>query len=182
MERAAAELESQEPGYLPKRLFWLVCRLSVTTTTELAPIREENGRLQVLLTKRPDDDEFWPGEWHIPGVVIRATDEKGSLKNPIERILEDELEGMVPLRDTPKLAQIWFGQIARGAELDHVLYYPTDSNHETDTMKFFDVDDLPLNIMEHQREMVANIAALYRGELENPIMLELPIMPSTGKL
>lgn len=71
-------LASLEPGFLPRPVFDQVARLTVMPTVEVAYVREpqtKTGGPEVYLTQRPPDDPIWANQWHIPGSVIRGSDE-----------------------------------------------------------------------------------------------------------
>lgn len=181
--QAAADTLSRLPrGFLPNRIFLEVTRLAVTPVTEFAPIREKDGKLQVLLTQRPHDDPNWPSMWHIPGTVIRSTDQKGHLGDAAHRVMNGELHGTVPMLGEPQLVQVTFDDILRGAEVDHVYYFKTDAC-DTDLVegRFFDVDELPDEIMPHHVPMIADIAAVYGKTDAHPRHLSAPIIASTEK-
>lgn len=119
VEQAAATLRKLERGYLPRDIFLEVARLTPTLTIELAPLRKrDDGALEIFLTQRPADDPNWASQWHIPGTVIRATDEKGSFKTGFERILRDEAAGLLVTVGEPVEVARHFWDIARGCEYD----------------------------------------------------------------
>ncbi len=177
IEWAANTLSRLPRGFLPLSIFHEVTRLVVTPTVELAPLREKDGALQVLLTQRPDDDKYWPGEWHIPGAVVLSSDEEGSFDSVINRIIAKELHGKVPMNTVPKLAQQVFHDIPRGKELDHVYYFKTDvEDKDLIEGRFFDVNDLPENTIDFHVSMIRNIVAVHEGA--EPDLLSVPYYPS----
>lgn len=162
--RQAAEVLNRLPrGFLPLELFIAVAEKVATPTMELAPLRRNaNGSVEVLLVQRPEDDLHWPGAWHMPGTILRATDEEGSFKSGFERILDGELHGAVkPINDI-QLVGTKFWDIERGRELDHIHYFETDvRNEDLIDGRFFDVNSLPELIIPHHKKMIPEIVEAF---------------------
>ncbi len=136
-----------EPGFLPMPIFSQIVRLVVTPTVEMVPFRriQEKG-LQVLLIKRDDDDPHWPGQYHVPGSVIRATDAKLSFQDAFNRIIKGEIKGIKVIKG-PIFVQHLFHQVKRGAELPMIHWIEVSGEVSGGT--YFDVDKLPENIVDH---------------------------------
>lgn len=159
--QATALLGKLEPGFLPKTIFWQVARLTVTPTLELLPIWNDNGRLKVFLTQRPVDDPHWPSQWHIPGTVIRATDEPHSFATGFARVLHDELGDSFSVLKGPIEVGREFWDVTRGRELDALHYIqvtPKQGAHLAQFGEFFTLDALPADLMEHHKVLVPKIA------------------------
>lgn len=62
VEVAAELLSKVQPGYLPFPIFKEISRLVVRSSIELVPFRTRNGKTEVFLTQRPQDDHYWPNE------------------------------------------------------------------------------------------------------------------------
>ncbi len=152
-------------GYLPQPIFWAVARLVTMPCMEVAPLRIVNGQLEIYLTQRPENDPHWPNGWHIPGTIIRSSDEEGSLKTGIERVLKDELEGLRCVSE-PAFVTMKFWDVTRGRELDLVHYVLVETTDETKLDgKFFSVENLPESTLEHHKIMIPEIATAYRATL-----------------
>jgi hypothetical protein len=82
-----------EAGFLPLKVFYEMARLNTLSTVELVPLLDEPGKPQVVLFQRAEDDKFWSNLWHIPGEVIRPTDD--SYSDGLQRIIKGELENNV---------------------------------------------------------------------------------------
>lgn len=164
IEAVASLLQRLPRGYLPQPIFWAVASLVTTPTMEVAPLRKTANGLEIYLTQRPENDPHWPSGWHIPGTVIRSTDEEGSLASGFARVLQDELgEGMryvsEPVQVTTK-----FWDVTRGRELDLVHYIEVEVIDEAKlTGRFFPVDSLPETTLEHHKIMIPEIAAAFRA-------------------
>ena len=136
-----------EPGFLPTPIFLQVVRLVVTPTVEMVPFRKtQEGTIQVLLTKRDKDDPNWPGMYHVPGSVLRATDAKLSFRDAFDRILNGEIKGIHVLTG-PIFVQYLFHQVKRGAELPMIHWIEVQGEIPEGT--YFDIEKLPENIIDH---------------------------------
>jgi hypothetical protein len=72
-----SHLESLAPGFQKFEMFKQLARLGGLDTVEIVPVRtspEDEKSTEVLLARRPMDDQFWPGLLHIAGSVIREDD------------------------------------------------------------------------------------------------------------
>jgi hypothetical protein len=101
-------LSQYEPGFLPSKVFVPYARLGVLSTVEVVPLMhdEEDGRTKVLLTRRPETNDWWSGQLHVPGVVALATDKKEasySYRAPISRLFREELGGAVSIVGRPQI-------------------------------------------------------------------------------
>jgi hypothetical protein len=70
-------LAEAEPDQLPYAIFVPIAKLLVLNTVEVGfvkPAPTDERKAQVLLTQRPDTDQFWANQWHIPGSIVRASD------------------------------------------------------------------------------------------------------------
>jgi len=97
-ELAASCLERLEPGLQPLPLFVQLARLVVMSTVEIVPFKPADENPKVLLAKRPDDDMWWPGQWHIPGTVLLPTDDATDVHDfdtPTDRLFKNEFHDSV---------------------------------------------------------------------------------------
>ncbi len=157
--RNAADVIGRLPrGFLPYEIFLAVTSKVVTPTMELAPLRmRADGRVEILLIRRPESDIHWRGQWHMSGTVIRSTDKEGDFSTSFERILQDELHGAVRVVEGPVYVGLKFIEIPRGREVDQLFYAEVEVVGRLGG-EFFPVDELPDNLMESQRGMIAEIA------------------------
>jgi hypothetical protein len=154
-------------GFLPHDLFIAVAAKVTMPTMELVPVRlSGNGEVEVLLTQRPNDDPYWPNQWHMPGTVIRASDKEGTdFSSGIERVLQNELHGTIRMIGEPKYAGMKFWDVARGRELDQIFYFETDAKDEDVTEgQFFSVNNLPESTMSHHKIMIPEVAAAFKAQ------------------
>ena len=120
-------LKKLEPGYFPIEIFWEFCRLCKLTVIELLPcFKDEDNNVKVLLTKRPDNDRFWPGKYHNPGCIVRQGD---TIESAIERVINEELSG-VKIFGEPKFQGVKSVVSERGGHIQ--IYYSVllDSNND----------------------------------------------------
>lgn len=147
IEVVANVLKKLSPGVIPYEIFIEYARLIVMPTIEFVPLRFHEGKVQVLLISREDSDTHWSGMVHIPGTVIRASDEKGSFKSALNRIFVNELGNQVTIGEVFFMKYL-FHQVKRGSEISFVHWAEIKGKSENGT--FYDVDNLPENIVEHQ--------------------------------
>ena len=162
--RVTAEYLRRLPkGFLPKEIFLAVAELVTTPTMEVAPLRtNEQGQTEVLLVQRPADDAHWPSGWHMPGTVIRSTDQEGSLDSGFHRILAGELEGQVRPLANPVYVGMKFWDVERGRELDQMHYIEVEADDIADMPgQFFTIDTLPDTTLGHHKVMIPEIMAAF---------------------
>lgn len=148
---AAKTLSKLRPGILPESIFLETTRLTVSSIVEIVPLRKIDNRVQVLLTQRDANDPNWPGMLHIPGTVVRPTDEEGSYITAFSRIIEDELSS-VQLSGEPQYVCSVLHKVARGMEDAKVFYIEVTG--EPIQGVFYDVDALPDNIIDTQIDYI----------------------------
>jgi hypothetical protein len=158
---AANTLQRLQPGFLPLPIFLAITRLSVVSAIELIPLRMLGNKVQVLLTKRPDDDPNWPGMLHIPGTILRATDSEGSTYgSAFKRLYDDELAN-VQLAGEPQLVEFLLHKVRRGVEDAKVFF--VEVTGEPTTGSFYDVDNLPDTIVDTQISYIRSSAEQFRA-------------------
>ena len=165
IEKTSEVLRRLPRGFLPLPIFLALAEKIVLPTLELAPLRlNKIGTLEVLLTRRPADDPYWPNGWHIPGSVLRATDEEGSYTSIFKRILEGELHGDLNVIGTPEHVTTRFHEVARGREIDQIYFIEVENNMKPLTEgAFFAVDNLPAEILDHYKEIIPQIIEAYQS-------------------
>jgi hypothetical protein len=174
IELAAAvdSLRKLEPGFLPYPIFQEIARLVVLPIVELVPVRKGlDGGIEVLLTQRDPDDPFWPGMWHNPGTVVRATDASGDYDGPLKRIWQDELG----LAQAPEVHFVdgFLHRTRRGSESTRVYWAELLDRPKNGT--FFAAAALPANTIKSHIKIIQAAASTYRdsvsGRLARPAVL-----------
>jgi hypothetical protein len=177
-ELATACLEKLEPGKQPLPLFTQLARLVVTSTVEMVPFRIQNNKLEVLLTKRPDDDPWWPGQWHLPGTIILPTDEASGVHDYdtlVERLYTEEFGQSVVRSGEVNIFDIQRRLIPRGSEqtvFGWSLIDLAEGFSEVQRGKFFDVDMIKnqlseRSVIEGHLDTVNNALNDYRKSTES---------------
>ncbi len=159
IQQAADLLAKLQPGFLPLPIFIQLARLTVTPVIELVPLRLRNDTVEVLLMQRPPDDPTWPGLWHTPGTVLRATDQEGSYRDAFERLLNDELAGVIA-QSEPQFVETLFHQVKRGRECAQVFYMEVSG--EPIEGKYFAAEKLPENTVDTQWNFIKHAVRLFR--------------------
>jgi hypothetical protein len=160
---AAKILSRLKPGFLPLSLFLETARLTVSSIVEVVPLRKSGDSIQVLLTKRDDDDPNWPGMLHTPGTVVRPTDEEGSYASAFGRILGDELAS-VELAGEPQHVDSILHKVKRGMEDAKVFFVEVTGEPIMGT--FHDITALPENVVDTQIDMIHRAATKFAEGLE----------------
>lgn len=147
-----------EPGYQPLEVFLELARIVALPILELVPVRRsDKGVIEVLLLKRETHDSHWPGELHVPGTVIRATDADKGMDTAFQRIYTDEL------RSTQLGDLVYVGTVLhksrRGTE--YAAIYWCEVVGEPAAGQFFPASELPYNLMESQRKIIAKAVHSY---------------------
>lgn len=144
-------LSALKPGLLPLGVFVQIAKLVVLSIIEFVPLRlNENGQVEVLLLSRGDDDAIWPGVLHTPGTVLRPTDTQGKSYLAFERILKDELMGTES--SSPHYVGSNLHRSKRGAEQAQIYWIEVLGPPKAG--QFYEVDNLPSNLMESQKAFI----------------------------
>ena len=146
-EQLVSLLKKLKPGFLPLDIFIELARLTVLSIIEFVPLRlNKKGEAEILLLSRGSDDLIWPNELHVPGTVVRPTDNEGNIYLAFERILKDELNG-TPV-STPHYVGSNLHKSKRGAEQAQI--YWVEVVGEPVVGKFYPLDKLPVRVMQSQ--------------------------------
>jgi hypothetical protein len=158
-QKLVSYLKQLEPGFLPYDIFVQIARLVTLSIIEFVPLRSSDGDVEVLLLERPERDEFWPGEVHVPGTVVRPTDSTGKIYKAFERIHQDELRG-TELSDYHFVGNI-LHRSKRGME--HAQVFWVEVTGEPKIGKFHPADKLPSNLIESQRSFIEQAVRSYKA-------------------
>ncbi len=128
--------------------FYLVCDLVPMLAVELVFLR--NNRSEILLTKRPPDDKYWPGQWHVPGGYLWRRE---SIRKAIHRVGETELGVSVseyfflgPLEFETELEN------PRNHTVSHV--YVCSLAEPSTEGEYFPLNAIPENLIEMHRKII----------------------------
>lgn len=156
LRQLIALLQKLEPGFYPIELFWQFARLMTAATIEFVPLRMNEGKVEVMLTRRPVDDKFWPGNLHIPGCIVRPTDTEEAV---IKRICAKELSGT--RLGEPSELHTQVRKTQRGNEMTK-LFWVGVLGDSTDG-EFYSVDNLPDDLLPAYPASIVQAADLFRG-------------------
>lgn len=153
-------LTKLQPGRLPLNIFMEVARLTVIPVVEVIPLnRKTDGTLQVLLAKRADNDPNWAGMLHVPGTIVLPTDSGDGFNDALNRIIAHKLEVQV---GEPVFVENVLCKVDRGAEV--ALIYLVEVIGEPLTDAFYDVNNLPENIIEGQQGFIRSAVKKYETD------------------
>ena len=158
MQKLADLLGKLHPGFLPFSVFQEVSRLVVTPIVEVVPLRIRANKTEVLLVPRPDDDPVWPGQLHVPGTTVRATDTPGSFNDAFDRVFMGEI---APVR--VRMSQFVLNILhhsGRGMEASQVHW--AEIKGESTQGAFYDADNLPENIVVSQLDFIPQAIAHFK--------------------
>ena len=150
MSTSSVDLTSLEPGNLPLEVFNAIARVTVTPVVELIIT---DGQA-VLLRRRSDTDQYWPGQYCLPGSIIYSGGPK-SIDGYISKILKSL---NIDTTTKPQLVDIGLYTTKRGDEV--AIVYRLDLEHYTDTSldnsaHFIQVPDLrDINIINEHLDIL----------------------------
>ena len=168
-------LSSLPPGFLPGPVFKQYARVGVMPTVEVGLVRpsEQNeGGTELVLAQRSEEDEHWPGQWHVPGSVVRADDKmdhEHDYDDVIGRVF-GEVGGDLEVVRGPRAFDVVRRRGLRGAEI--TLRLLAEVRGEPERGRFFDARNVlaeppRTGFVETHDLAIASIARAYQsGALE----------------
>ncbi len=152
-------------GFLPFDIFNAVAELVTTPTVEVAPVRmNADGKAEVLLLQRDVNDPYWPGQWHMPGTVLRSTDKPGDFSSAFQRVFGGELAGRVTPLSEPVLIGVNFWDVERGRELANKHFVEVEATADAELPgQFYTLDNLPDNLIAHHGAMIPEMLAAFEA-------------------
>lgn len=152
-------LSKLKPGLLPFEIFHEVTRLVTTPIIEVVPLRKTvNGKIEVLLLRREADDPVWPGQLHVPGTVVRASDAAGSFADPLGRIMSKELTNVKT--SEPTFVKNILHHSGRGMESSQIFW--VEVKGEPTVGEFYDADKLPESVVQSQLDFIPDAVAHFK--------------------
>ena len=131
-----------------------------------------SGKVEILLIQRPATDAHYPNQWHSPGTMLRAVDFQeetvtgedipayDGFKKAFDRLAQSELG--IGFKTAPRQIMSIFHYTPRGPEV--ALIFLCELEGEPKAGRFFAVDHLPENLIEHHHRIIeAAMDALRRG-------------------
>jgi hypothetical protein len=150
LARVVTTLAKLRPGFLPFPLFQEFARLMVLPIVELVPLRKSmNGDIEILLLPRDDTDPIWPDQLHVPGTVVRATD--NTVAECLNRLVLGELiDGSYSI---PTFATNILHDSGRGKESSQV--YWVEVTKEPTIGSFYPYRNLPSRVVQSQLDFLS---------------------------
>lgn len=119
-----------------------------------------DGQLQILLT--PRSDEFWQNVAHVPGSICRTSDRPGFYEDALARVQNGELKKIV-YTIQPQFAGCGLVKTTRCKE--NFVVFVAFTVQDTNVGKFYPVDALPENLIDHERDVIIPTAIAKAQEL-----------------
>lgn len=135
-------------------LFNAIAKVTVSVAFEAVAIRKnpETGKSEVYMVRRPDDDAAYPGQWHVPGSVLRPHEKDNHV---FSRLSKREF-GTRILR-SKFIAMVSHPREARGHFIS--LVYRVQVEGEPQGGKWFPLDGLPTTTVGFHKKYIIPIAA-----------------------
>lgn len=174
--RVIEETFDPATGKHPLEIFHAICRTTVRPVVELVIFNLTKDK--VLLTERAEDDSYFPGKWHLPGVVVLTSDVEGRYPDATDNAALRAIEELGGTKITPlhPLTPKWVNQgpriSPRGGEAP-MFYGGMLVDEEPAVGKMFDLENLPEHLIEqhHPRLLaVSREAMLLAPAVDCPII------------
>ena len=147
----ALALSKFEPDQIPLVVFNQIARLTVIPVIEIILVSGE----KILLLKRPDNDIYWAGKFHLPGKILSLSDAKSpdEYAQNIVAQLNPNIQGKLkfcglksyPTNRGAELAIIYMLRVNSFTNISHG--YPTNIN-----------DLVSLNIIAEHKNIIESYA------------------------
>lgn len=162
ISRAAEVIKlSAKDGVLPLEIFNSFSQVIVLSPVDLYAFIQHGENFEIVVAKRPADDEFLAGYWHIPGKIMITKDT--SFEDTIHRVLETEIPGTKMLSSPVKFDDAYQSTL-RGKEHVASFWAVVDKLFEPSTgeeIAAVPVNKLPEPFLKEQIERIqqAHLAA-----------------------
>jgi len=149
-----------KPGFLPFDIFHGIARLVAMPIVEIVPLRRSlAGKVEILLLERESDDPIWPGQLHVPGTVVRASDTPGSFTTSLKRVLSKEL--LNAKTSEPIFVKSILHHSGRGMEVSQIFW--VDIEGEVSVGEFHDAENLPDSVVKSQLDFIPDAVAHFKN-------------------
>lgn len=148
---------------LPPELFYFIAGAFPMVAVETVAWRlpRSRGGIEVLLSRRPPLDPFWPNLWHVPGTIVRNHEEFTAGFRRIEHEIGAAFSG------TPQFVRaINFSRTKRGHVIS--LVFTGQLKNAPSAGTFFPTRDLPRDFIPEQKEIIAAVAQFVRRRQKPP--------------
>ena len=151
-------LSGLEPGFYPYEVFKQFARLNTLSIVEIVPLRFNKSKVEVLLLRRDEEDEFWPGLLHTPGCVVRSSDIRNGKNLALRRVLKDELNDLEV--SSPIFVSHQYRVSERGSESAQIFWVEVFGEYSVG--KFYDIESLPADLVEGQKGFIKESARQFK--------------------
>lgn len=135
---------------LPENIFYCVSRTFPMVAIEAALWRRgKHGGIEILLTRRPPKDPFWPNLWHIPGTIMRNRER---LTHAFRRSMGEV--GLVPKPLPQFVTMLNLRAVRRGHVVDLIFARRMRSEERPHDGTFFDTTRLPRDVIPEHRRVI----------------------------
>jgi len=138
-----------EDGRVPKELFFFIAERFGECCLELCVFKEE----KIFLIPRGNEDPYWAGKLHIPGVRKIATDNNVTV---LRRAI-NETGLHIKISDV-KYCSSQIIKTKRGTEFSDLRFVEYQGRIENG---FYDIFNLPENIIDFQYQLINDAAECY---------------------
>ncbi len=164
IETVTQILSKLQPGRLPFTIFHEFARLGVLPIVEVVPLRlSPAGQIEILLLERDADDPVWPGQLHVPGTVVQASDTEISYSNAFSRIFQGELQ--LAAAPNPVFVQNILHHSGRGMESSQIYWAEITGTPKAG--RFYDTEQLPENLVQSQLDFIPQAIAAFNQAKSN---------------
>lgn len=163
-------MEWSPSNNVPLEVFLALNRNTVFPGIDLALIRHRAAVPEVFLTQRPSNDPYFANMWHLPGAIVVPG---ATAETTIEvRVLWPDIG--ISLSGTPDFLMVRDilkgppgpNHSPRGQEVyrlyQYVLRDEDKEEVETETRKFFPLDQIPEPFIAHQLPSIEKLRAIHR--------------------
>ncbi len=146
-------------------LFNAIAKVSVSVAFEAVALRRnrETEELEVYLVRRAPDDSAYPGQWHVPGSILRPAEKD---EHVLVRLGKREFG--TKITHSKFVAMVSYPREARGHFIS-LVYRVRLEGEPSENGKWFPVDKLPSNIVSHHKTYIIPLAVNHKkfSDIEN---------------
>jgi hypothetical protein len=158
LDELVSYLKRLDQGFYPEQIFQEFCRLTANPIIETVPYRiDDQGLIEIFLVERTASDPVWPNQLHVPGTVVRSSDQ--NFEAAFERIFQNELKGAA--HDQPLKIQDIIHNSGRGNEVAQI--FALKLLGDPDFGSFYPADKLPENIVQSQMNFLPSAVSFIKN-------------------
>lgn len=159
-EKLVRLIDKCQPGNLPSNVFESVAKVAVYPALEFVLLRYSRSEIETLLFRRAASDPVWPSLFHVPGTVLRPTDE--DIQSAISRLIHEELSIPGLRFSKPVFTGVHINKYIRGTGLG-IEYWVEVMDVDDVDGTFFNVNNLPMDFIQEQRGILDRAVSSYKA-------------------